>query len=65
LGKRIKEKFRAGHGSTHLQSQNLGGRGRRISEFRASLVHRASARIAKITSEGNHGNQKDDADVSD
>jgi hypothetical protein len=29
------------------QSQHLGGRGRRISEFEASLVHRVSSRTAR------------------
>ena len=32
-----------------LQSQHLGGRGRRISEFEASLVYKVSSRIARAT----------------
>ena len=30
-----------------LESQHLGGRGRRISEFEASLVYRVSSRTAR------------------
>jgi hypothetical protein len=30
-------------------SQHLGGRGRQISEFKASLVYRVSSRIARAT----------------
>jgi hypothetical protein len=33
--------------STRLQSQHSGGRGRQISEFKASLVYRVSPRKAK------------------
>jgi hypothetical protein len=40
--------FASGQG-THLESQHLGGRGRRISEFEASLVYRVSPRIARAT----------------
>jgi hypothetical protein len=31
----------AGHGGTHLKSQYLGGSGRWISEFEASLVYKS------------------------
>jgi hypothetical protein len=48
MKKKIK-KERAGRGGAHLYSQYLGGRGRRISEFEASLVYRASSRIARTT----------------
>jgi murein L,D-transpeptidase YcbB/YkuD len=34
---------------TYTQSQHLGGRGRRISEFEASLVYRMSSRTATAT----------------
>jgi hypothetical protein len=33
--------------NTQLESQHLGGRGRRISEFEASLVYRVSSRTAR------------------
>jgi hypothetical protein len=33
------EHEQAGHGSAHLCSQHLGGKGRRISEFKTSLVY--------------------------
>ena len=36
-----------GRGDARLYSQHLGGRGRRISEFEASLVYRVSSRIAR------------------
>jgi hypothetical protein len=36
-----------GSGGTRLESQHLGGRGRQISEFEASLVYRVSSRIAR------------------
>jgi hypothetical protein len=36
-----------GGGGAHLSSQHLGGRGRQISEFEASLVYRVSSRIAR------------------
>jgi hypothetical protein len=32
-----------------LQSLHLGGRGRRISEFKASLLYRVSSRTARVT----------------
>ena len=38
-----------GGGGTRLWSQRLGGRGRRISEFEASLVCRVSSRTARAT----------------
>jgi hypothetical protein len=40
---------KAGRGGARLYSQHSGGRGRRISEFEASLVYRVSSRIAKAT----------------
>ena len=43
-----KKKFMLGVG-TPLQSQLLGGRGRRISVFMASLVYRVSSRTARAT----------------
>ena len=36
-----------GSGGTRLYSQYLGGRGRRVSEFEASLVYRVSFRTAR------------------
>jgi hypothetical protein len=39
----------AGRGGTCLYSQHLGGRGRQISEFEASLVYKVSSRTAKAT----------------
>jgi hypothetical protein len=36
-----------GHGGAHLYSQHLGGRGRRIFEFEASVVYRVSSRTAR------------------
>jgi hypothetical protein len=38
-----------GGGGTRLSSQPSGGRGRRISEFEASLVYKVSSRIARAT----------------
>jgi hypothetical protein len=38
-----------GSGGPCLLSQHLGGRGRRISEFKASLVYRVSSRTARAT----------------
>jgi hypothetical protein len=38
-----------GSGGARLSSQYLGGRGRRIFEFEASLVYRVSSRTAKAT----------------
>jgi hypothetical protein len=35
-----------GCGGTRLESQHLGGRGRQISEFKASLVFKVSSRTA-------------------
>jgi hypothetical protein len=37
----------AGLGGTRLESQHSGGRGRRISEFEASLVYKVSSRTAR------------------
>jgi hypothetical protein len=39
--------FKAERGGTRLQSQHSGGRGRRISEFEASLVYRVSSRTSR------------------
>ena len=36
-------------GGTHLKSQHLGSRGRRISEFETSLVYRVSSRKDRAT----------------
>jgi hypothetical protein len=38
-----------GNGGVHLLSQHLGGRGRWISEFKASLVYRVSSRTSRAT----------------
>jgi hypothetical protein len=38
-----------GSGGASLWSQHLGGRGRQISEFEASLVYKMSSRIARAT----------------
>jgi hypothetical protein len=38
-----------GSGGACLSSQHLGGRGRQISEFEASLVYRVSSRTARAT----------------
>jgi hypothetical protein len=38
-----------GGGGARLWSQHLGGRGRRITEFQASLVYRVSSRTARAT----------------
>jgi hypothetical protein len=38
-----------GGGDSHLYSQHSGGRGRRISEFKARLVYRVSSRTARTT----------------
>jgi hypothetical protein len=35
----LKKKKKARHGNAHLWSQHLGGRGKQISEFKASLVY--------------------------
>jgi hypothetical protein len=45
--KRIQD--RPGSGGARLYSQHLGGRGRRVSEFEASLVYRVSSRTARGT----------------
>jgi hypothetical protein len=41
------KKKKAGLGGARLKSQHSGGRGRRISEFKASLVYRVSSRTAR------------------
>ena len=41
--------YQLGGGGTRLKSQHLGGRGRQISEFEASLVYRMSSRTARAT----------------
>jgi hypothetical protein len=41
------EKQTAGRGGARLKSQHSGGRGRRISEFKASLVYKVSSRTAR------------------
>jgi hypothetical protein len=38
-----------GSGGARLLSQHLGGRGRRISEFKARLVYKVSSRTARAT----------------
>ena len=49
LGKAIKTNLKLGSGGTRLWSQHLGGRGKRISEFKDSLVYRVSSRTARAT----------------
>jgi hypothetical protein len=44
-----KKKIFAGRGVACLSSQHSGGRGRRISEFEASLVYKVSSRTARAT----------------
>jgi hypothetical protein len=44
-----KSSWKRGGGGSRLLSQHLGGRGRRISEFEASLVYRVSSRTARAT----------------
>jgi hypothetical protein len=44
-----KHTSRAGMRHHAFKSQHLGGRGRRISEFEASLVYRVSSRTARAT----------------
>jgi hypothetical protein len=48
-GFELKRKYKPGSGGTCLYSQHLGGRGRRISEFEASLVYRVSSRTVRAT----------------
>jgi hypothetical protein len=43
----IELKTQPGSGGIHFYSQHLGGRGRWISEFKASLVYRVSSRTAR------------------
>jgi hypothetical protein len=45
----IRNSHRAGHGGTCLLSQHSGSRGRRISEFKASLVYKVSSGTARAT----------------
>jgi hypothetical protein len=45
----LKECEGLGSAGTRLKSQHLGGRGRRISEFEASLVYKVSSRTARAT----------------
>jgi hypothetical protein len=45
----LKGRAQPGSGGARLLSQHLGGRGRRISEFEASLVYRVSSRTARAT----------------
>jgi hypothetical protein len=47
--KTSEEDIKPGSGGTCLQSQHLGGKGRWISEFQASLVYRVSSRTARAT----------------
>lgn len=49
LSKVVSIKLReTGSGGPHFQSQNSGGRGRLISEFKAILVYILSAKIASL-----------------
>jgi hypothetical protein len=45
----MSSKTRPGSGGACLQSQHSGSRGRRISEFKASLVYKVSSRTARVT----------------
>jgi hypothetical protein len=45
----IKTKHVAGRGGACLYSQHLGGKGRQISEFEASLVYKVSFRTTRAT----------------
>jgi hypothetical protein len=45
--KKKKKKRKLGGGGTRLQSQHLGGRGRQISEFEASVDYKVSSRTAR------------------
>jgi hypothetical protein len=45
----LRKGFLPGSGGAHLESQHPGGRGRQISEFKASLVCRVSYRTARAT----------------
>lgn len=54
LSKVVSIKLREkGSGGPYLQSQNSGGRGRLISEFKANLVYRVSSRTARATLQKN------------
>jgi hypothetical protein len=46
-----KETSAAGHGGARLLSQHSGGRGRRISEFKDSLIYKVSSRTARASFE--------------
>jgi hypothetical protein len=43
----FKTQIRAWRGGARLYSQHSGGRGRQISEFKASLVYKVSSRTAR------------------
>jgi hypothetical protein len=45
--KKKKYYIKAGHGGTRFQPQHLGGRGRQISELKASLFYKVSFRTAR------------------
>jgi hypothetical protein len=45
----LKLRTETGSGGARLRSQPLGGRGRQISEFEASLVYKVSSRTARAT----------------
>jgi hypothetical protein len=45
----LKESYKLASGGAHLSSQHLGGRGRWISEFEASLVYKVSSKTARAT----------------
>jgi hypothetical protein len=45
----LKTNISVGCGGARLQSQHSGGRGRRISEFKASLVYKVRSRTASAT----------------
>jgi hypothetical protein len=49
LANNLKQEVRPGSGGACLYSQRLGGRGRWISEFEASLLYRVSSRTARAT----------------
>jgi hypothetical protein len=46
---KLKKNFQPGGDGARLSSQHLGGRGRWISKFEASLVYRVSSRTARAT----------------
>jgi hypothetical protein len=47
----LKESYKLAGGGAHLSSQHLGGRGRWISEFQASLVYKVSSRTPGLHAE--------------